>query len=81
MYLHDAIKQILLENGNSGLTAHEIAELNEQKKLYRRKKDGEFPEAWQINLRVRNYSAVKLKNPMFKKETRSGKELIYIIDE
>jgi len=55
MTLHDAIVAILESENNRGLIAKEIADLNEEKGLYRRKKDGEFPEEWQIRMRVKNY--------------------------
>ena len=52
MYLHEAISQILKDEGNRGLTATEIAPLNKAKGLYIRKKDNKFPEPSQIQLRV-----------------------------
>ena len=55
MKLHEAIIEILKSENNRGLRALEIARLNEQKDLYRRKKDGEFPEEWQVRLRVKNH--------------------------
>lgn len=55
MTLHEAIVAVLESENNRGLTAQEIADLNAEKNLYRRKKDGEFPEEWQIRLRVKNY--------------------------
>jgi len=54
MTLHDAIVAILESENNRGLIAQEIADLNKEKDLYRRK-DNEFPEEWQIRLRAKNY--------------------------
>ncbi|MDD9810626.1 MAG: hypothetical protein OXU71_02765 [Gammaproteobacteria bacterium] len=54
MTLHEAIAVILESENNRSLTAQEIADLNEEKCLYRRK-DNKFPEEWQIRLRVKNY--------------------------
>ncbi len=54
MTLHEAITEILKSENNRGLRAREIVHINKQKDLYR-KKDGEFPEEWQIRMRVKNY--------------------------
>ena len=53
MTLHEAISQILKESGDCGLTAKKIANLNEEKGLYRKDKGkGGFPEPYQVVLRV-----------------------------
>lgn len=54
MTLHEAIEQVLTENGKT-MTYAEIAKAIAEKDLYRRKKDGLHVEAWQIKLRVMNY--------------------------
>lgn len=53
--LHEIVRQVLLENGNRGLTSKEVAEQIRIGNLWRRPSDDAPPRASQIRARVREY--------------------------
>ena len=54
MYLHEAIEQVLKENGHP-MTSREIADVINAKKLYTRSDGQDLPTS-QISARIKNYS-------------------------
>jgi len=55
--LHEALVQILRENGNEWMTVHELAQAVTERELYR-KKDGSPVEVNQVHARTNNYKSV-----------------------
>jgi hypothetical protein len=57
MTLHEALAQVLRENGNAPMTARELADAVNARGLYR-KRDGSAVEANQVQARTNNYGAI-----------------------
>lgn len=57
MYLHEAIRLVLKDNGNRWMTVKDLANEVNHRRLYR-KRDGSNVEANQIHARTKNYEAM-----------------------
>jgi hypothetical protein len=55
--LHEALVQVLSERGSQGLTARELADAVNRRRLYR-KRDGSSVEVNQVQARVNNYGSL-----------------------